>query len=70
MIHKKKNRIKSLLPELDENKSILPNLDDEKKVIELINEKDKLYFLYPSFGNRYVKNVEKLIYRKLEFKKR
>ena len=53
MIPKKKNRIKGLLPELDENKSILPSLD-------------KLYFLYPSFGNKYVKNIEKLIYRKLE----
>ena len=66
MIPKKKNRIKGLLPELDENKSILPNLDNEKKVIELINEKDKLYFLYPSFGNKYVKNIEKLMYRTLE----
>ena len=34
--------------------------------MELINEKDKLYFLYPSFGNKYVKNIDKLIYRKLE----
>lgn len=56
MIPKKKNI----------NKSILPSLDDEKKVIELINEKDKLYFLYPYFGNKYVKNVDKLIYRKSE----
>lgn len=60
MIPKKKNI----------SKSLLPNLDDEKKVIELINEKDKLYFIYPYFGNKYVKNVEKLIYRKLELKKR
>lgn len=70
MIPKKKNRIKGLLPELDENKSILPSLDNEKKVIELINEKDKLYFLYPSFGNKYVKDVKKIIYRELELKKR
>ena len=56
MIPKKKNI----------NKSILPSLDDEKKVIELINEKDKLYFLYPYFANKYVKNVDELIYRKLE----
>ena len=34
--------------------------------MELINEKDKLYFLYPSFVNKYVKNIDKLIYRKLE----
>ena len=66
MLPKKKNRIKGLLPELDENKSILPSLNNEKKVMELINEKDKLYFLYPSFGNKYVKNIDKLIYRKLE----
>ena len=70
MIPKKKNRIKGLLPELDENISILPSLDNEKKVIELINEKDKLYFLYPSFGNKYVKDVKKIIYRELELKKR
>lgn len=48
----------------NKKKVTLPTLDDEYKVIEII-EKGRRYFIYPSFGKKYVTSTEKLIYREL-----